>query len=124
MEQYDPGISPESSEWLALDEAVRIERVLEYHARSDEELENEDLHALVHVVVENQVALGVDPVPDTVKRLVREGLDRHEAVHAVGAILAEDIFELLSANGGARKSRTYRARLGKLTAKRWRASKW
>jgi len=121
---YDPAVSPEPSEWLDLDEAARIERVLAHHAQSDAELENVDMHALMHVVVENQVALGVDPVPDTLERLIREGLDRHEAVHAIGAILAEDIFKLLSAQGGPRKSRAYRIRLGKLTAKRWRRGKW
>lgn len=124
MEQYDPAVPPEPSEWLELDEATRIEWVLAYHERSDENLENADMHALVHVVVENQVALSVDPVPDTLERLIRDGLDRHEALHAVGAILAEDIFDLLSAKGGPRESPKYRARLGKLTAKRWRGGKW
>jgi hypothetical protein len=43
-----------------------------------------------HVVVENQVALGeVMRVPETLERLLDEGLDRHEAVYAIGSVLME-----------------------------------
>jgi hypothetical protein len=52
------------------------------------------VHAAIHVAVENQIAMGVELVGETVARLVAEGLDRHEAIHAIGALLAEDVFAL------------------------------
>src|SRR5437016_9813537 len=48
------------------------------------------------VVVENQVALGDEiPVRRTLERLRAEGLDRHDAVHAAGSVLAKRIYDLL-----------------------------
>jgi hypothetical protein len=32
------------------------------------------------------------PVPETLERLMAEGLDRHEAVHAIGSIFMEIVF--------------------------------
>ena len=124
MERYDPLQTLDPSDWLALGESARIDLVVKYHRGGEVELPNETLHATIHVVVENQLALGVDPVPATIARLMRQGLDRHEAVHAVGAIFAEDIYDL--SNAGERKwdHRRYRKRLDKLTAKRWRKGKW
>ena len=124
MDHYDPERSPEPSGWLGFDEAARINLVLKYHEDIEVELPNEKLHAVVHVVVENQAALGEDPVPETLERLTRQGLDRHEAVHAVGAILADDIYNLLNTKDATWDSRKYRRRLAKLTAKRWRRGKW
>ncbi|MEE4603018.1 MAG: hypothetical protein V2J65_17175 [Desulfobacteraceae bacterium] len=63
MDHYDPERSPEPSVWLECDEATRINLVLKYHEDIEVELPNENLHAVVHVVVENQAALGEDPVP-------------------------------------------------------------
>lgn len=48
---------------------------------------------MVHVIVENQISLKVDSVLETIEKLTRQGLDRHEAIHAVGAVLSEDIFD-------------------------------
>ena len=124
MDQYDPDHAPDPSEWLELDEGTRIDLVLDYHANAEAELPNENIHATIHVVVENQVALGEEPVPATIDRLVRQGLDRHEAVHAIGAVLVEDIYNLLRSEQGSFNLRRYRNRLNKLTAKRWRKGKY
>ena len=124
MDLYDPDQAPEPSEWLELDEGERISLVLSHHADVDEDLPDEQMHATFHVIVENQVALGIEPVPATIERLMREGLDRHETVHAIGAVLAEDIRGLLSAGEGQFDKNRYRNRLNKLTAKRWRKGKW
>jgi len=76
-----------------------------------------------HVVVENQVALGEPtPVPDTLKRLVDEGLDRHEAIHAIGSILMSIVFDVshdphVTGDINARYSRE----LAELTAAGWRS---
>ena len=54
--------------------------VIDYHRRTRVQLENPEPHAIAHVVVENQVALGeATLVPETLDRLMGEGLDRHEA---------------------------------------------
>jgi hypothetical protein len=50
-------------------------------------LPNAQLHAVIHVVVENQLALGEEVVVETLARLQREGLGRHDGVHAIGSFL-------------------------------------
>ena len=57
--------------------------------RRGEELDNLSLHATVHAVVENQLAEGDKRVLETLARLRRQGLCRHEAVHAIGSVLAD-----------------------------------
>jgi len=45
-------------------------------------------------MVENQVALGDQyPVESVLSRLMAEGLDRHEAVHAIGSALTGQFFD-------------------------------
>src|SRR5450759_783466 len=82
--QCDPLDAPEPEEWLAIDEAERIHLAQDYHRRARVRLPNEKLHAVLHVEVENQIALGNEmPVQGTVQRLMAEGLDRQEAIHAI-----------------------------------------
>ena len=90
--QDDPLEAPEPKEWLAIDEAERIQLAQDYYRRARVRLPNEKLHAVFHVVVENQIALGDEiPVQSTLQRLMVEGLDRHEAIHAIASVLAEFI---------------------------------
>jgi hypothetical protein len=92
--QYDAIEQPDPEIWLELDETERVDLVIDYHCRIGVQLETLELHAMVHMVVENQVALGeVTPVPETLDRLMHEGLDRHEAVHAIGSILMRILFD-------------------------------
>jgi len=96
IERYHPHHAPDPEAWLALDEGERTELVLQYHRRARVRLPNARLHAAIHVVVENQVALGDEiPVRRTLERLRAEGLDRHDAVHAAGSVLAKRIYDLL-----------------------------
>ena len=75
------------------DESERIEAVKEYHRRAKVRLPNAILHATTHVIVENQVALGdAYPVQSVLFRLMEEGLSRHDAIHAIGLVLAERLF--------------------------------
>ena len=67
--------------------------------------------------------MGVKPVPSTISKLIRQGLSRHEAIHAIGAVLSEDLFEIMK-NGQEHNIKKYRRRLDKLTAKRWSKGKW
>lgn len=84
--RYEANEQPDSETWLQLDEIERVERVMDYHRRTRVKLANPKLHAMTHVVVENQLALGeATPVPTTLERLMDEGLDRHEAIHAIAA---------------------------------------
>lgn len=120
MDQYDPNQVPNPTEWLKLGEEARIGLVSAYHADADIEIPYQNVHAIIHVAVENQVALGEEAVPETLERLMRQGLARHEALHAIGAVLMDDIYGLLHSEQEKFNLHRYRNRLNKLTAKRWR----
>jgi hypothetical protein len=122
---YDPDKNPDSADWLDTDEGARIDLVSSYHRRARVRLPNIRLHATIHVIVENQVALGEPAVVETLARLQREGLNRHDAVHAIGSVLAEHIYELLKEGhrpGQADPNRAYAEGLKALTAAGWRNS--
>ena len=123
MDSYDPDVSRASADWLQTDEGQRIELVSAYHRRKKIQLPNAQLHAVIHVIVENQLALGDETVVETLARLQKEGLGRHDALHAMGCVLAEDLYELMQDGAQATGDayRRYLERLEKLTAKNWRA---
>jgi hypothetical protein len=123
MESYDPDTSPMPTDWLEADEGERIELVSGYHRRKKIKLPNLQLHAAVHVVVENQIALGEETVVNTMARLRAEGLSRHDALHAIGSVLAENLYELMHADQRTTEEpyRQYLKRLERLTAENWRA---
>jgi len=121
--RYDANDRPHSATWLELDEDRRVDAVVAYHRRAGVKLKNPELHAITHVVVENQVALGEPtPVPDTLDRLVDEGLDRHEAIHAIGSILMSIAFDVShNPDVGGDINARYSRELAKLTAAGWRS---
>ncbi|PYR55275.1 MAG: hypothetical protein DMF91_24730 [Acidobacteria bacterium] len=123
MDSYDPDRSRAAADWLELDEGERIELVSSYHRRKKIRLPNAQLHAVIHVIVENQLALGEQVVVETLARLQREGLSRHDALHAIGSVLAGDVYELMQESSEPTGDiyRQYLERLQKLTAKNWRA---
>lgn len=109
------------------DEDARLVKVMHEHPEyshlwgqldelSDEQIErggvNPILHVITHGVIENQIA-GGEPkeVGQTVEALMERGLSRHEAIHRVGAVLADEIYHILKydrpfdAPGFARKLR-------------------
>ena len=121
--RYDTNERPHSATWLELDENERIDAVVDYHRRAGVKLEDLKLHAITHVVVENQVVLGEPtPVSATLNRLVDEGLDRHEAIHAIGSILMSIVFDVSQEPdvGGDINAR-YSRELATLTAASWRS---
>ena len=83
---YNPFTAPDPQAWLALDEQERIDLVVAYHRRAGIRFPREQAHAAIHVVVENQIADAKLPVRRIAQRLISEGLDRHEAVHAIGSV--------------------------------------
>lgn len=126
MESYNPSKAPDPEGWQSLDESEQINLVEDFHLGTNEEIPEGGgmLHASIHVIVENQIAMGVEPVPETITKLIRQGLDRHEAIHAVGAIICENVYGLLNANEKSWDAKRYRRRLEKLTAKRWKKGQW
>jgi hypothetical protein len=123
VERYDPQVGPVAEEWLALDEGQRIRIVEEHHrdARVPMPSSERTLHASMHVVVENQLALNDEPVVRALARLMKEGLARHDAVHAIGSVVAEEIYELLKETDTPETVRArYYAAIERLTAATWR----
>ena len=121
--RYEVNEQPHSEVWLELDESERIDAVMDYHRRAIVKLENPELHAIAHVVVENQVALGeATTVPATLDRLMHEGLDRHEAIHAIASILMSIVSDVTrEADDGGDINAKYGRELAKLTAAGWRS---
>jgi len=126
LDGYDSEQPPDSDAWLALDEFERIDMVQDFVEVNETDISEKakKLHAIIHVTVENQLAMAVDPVPATMARLIRQGLTRHDAIHAIGAVLSGDIFDIMKGNVKIWNPRRYDKRLKKLTAKRWRQGKW
>jgi hypothetical protein len=121
--QYDADEQPDPDVWLELDETERLDLVSDYHRRTGVQLETPELHAMAHVVVENQVALGeATSVPEALDRLINEGLDRHDAVHAVGSVLMRIVFDAVhERDDGSDINAKYRQELATLTAANWRS---
>ena len=118
MEKYDPLESPKSPEWLDLDEQERIGLVTDYHKKKRIELPNRLVHAAFHTAVENQLAEGIPDVRDALARLMGEGLDRHEAIHAIGSVLAECAWTALRPKAsGADLNEVYLENLRRFSAK-------
>jgi hypothetical protein len=121
---YDPDTPPSPSDWLGLDESLRLLLVTDYHKGSDLRDSRLRLHAAIHVVVENQIALGEEVVLDALARLQREGLSRHDAIHAIGTAVSDHLFEILKtdADDERKQPATYVDRVKQLTAESWRKS--
>ena len=122
MNQYDPLEAPDPEEWLAMGEAERILLAEDYHRRIRIRLPNAKLHAVMHVIIENQIVLGDEaPVRRTARRLVAEGLDRHQAIHAISSVLSAHMHDLArEPEAAADSNQPYFAALERLTAESWR----
>lgn len=119
--RYDPESTPDSETWLTLDEAQRMELVSAYHRRLGVKLPNVQLHAAIHVIVENQLAQHIAHVGDALARLRADGLDRHEAIHAIGSVMMGHVSHLLRGDAKAPDLHApYFQALQKLTANSWR----
>lgn len=120
--RYSPDQDPDAEQWLALDESDRLRIIEDYHRQMRIQVPNVSAHAVVHCIVENQIAEGATlPVKRTIARLITEGLDRHDAIHAVGKILMEHMNELMKDPSAEQfDCAAYFAELETITAKRWR----
>jgi hypothetical protein len=99
LTKYDPDRAPDPARWRAQDEMELVEIVRRYHRRERIPLVDERVHAALHVMVENQVALGDGtPVAGAVARLMGEGMSRHDAIHAIGAVLDKHVYQARATN--------------------------
>ena len=120
MLKYDPEQTPNASEWLALGEQERIDLASQFHKATRIKIPNAIAHASIHVIVENQIAENIEPIVRAMSRLQREGLSRHDALHAVASVLAEHIREVLAtADGTSVPTESYFAAVERLNAKGW-----
>jgi hypothetical protein len=125
MERYNPEREPVAEDWLGLDEGERLFLAEAYHrdARISLPKGARKLHASMHVVVENQLADDDKPVIRALGRLMKEGLTRHDAVHAIGSLVAEQIYDVMKQNDTPETSKArYYAAVERLTAETWRDS--
>jgi uncharacterized protein YoaH (UPF0181 family) len=121
LTKYDPDRAPDPARWLAEDEDQLLSIIERYHRRERIENERPRVHALVHMVVEKQVALGDEmPVAEAVQRLMGEGLSRHEAIHAVGAVLMGYLHDALRTDAGP-DNEAYNREVRALTKEQWYA---
>jgi len=93
-----------------------------WHKKKRIKLPNVRAHAVFHAIVENQIAMGLEPTVRAISRLTNEGLSRHEALHAVAGIVAEYLYEASKTNDkdftDTMQAR-YNAAVERLTGKQW-----
>ena len=119
--KYDPATAPDPEKWLALEDTQRLDLVSAYHRRMRVKLPKAHLHAAVHVIVESQLAEGFNLAKDALNRLRAEGLDRHEAIHAIGSVLIGHVRDLMREGATTPDSNgPYVQALRMLTARDWR----
>ncbi|HEX6746485.1 MAG TPA: hypothetical protein VF092_04155 [Longimicrobium sp.] len=125
LTRYDPDRAPEPTRWLATPEDQRLEIIRRFHRKAGIRIPNMTVHVVLHSIVENQVALGDEtPVAATLARLMREGLTRHDAIHAVATVLLRHMTALMEDEvpEGEDPNVRYFAELEELTADAWLAS--
>jgi len=116
--RYDPTAAPDGLSWLQADEGERLEAVFHQHERAREVAGNLRLHAAIHVTVETQLAEGHGAIVRTMQRLLAQSLDRHDALHAIGSVVAEQMLAVLK--GRSFDAADYETRLDALSATSWR----
>jgi len=127
MNTYDPKQAPDPERWSEWDESERLDLVMAYHQSAGIELPNTRIHAAFHTIVENQLAEGLTEVQTVLDRLLGEGLDRHDALHAIGSVVAEHVQGILQEGSSEGSSdgdsnQAYFRQLEELTAEKWLAS--
>jgi hypothetical protein len=78
---------------LLLKDEKRVLLVERYHRRARIKLPNIRLHAVFHVIIENQFASNNEPAVRAVDWLTKQGHSRHDAIHAIGSVLSGQIYE-------------------------------
>ncbi len=120
MNHYDPSKTPNPDVWLEMDEQKRIGLIAAFHQEARVALPNPTIHAAMHAIIENQLAEGLEVPCQALSRLMQEGLERHDAVHAMASVVADHLFDLLNVGSpdGSENERYYET-LRRLTAAKW-----
>ncbi len=122
IEYYNPHEAPDPEEWAAMDDQECNMLIEEYHRQQKIDLPNVRLHAAIHCAVENQIAMGDEiNAAKNLKRLIAEGLDRHDAVHAIGCVLSEHMHNMMTGKNPELDQNVYYDRLDQFTADDWLA---
>lgn len=121
MPRYEPLRRLPAETWLAIDEGERLALSVAHHRRARVKLPKIRLHAAAHLIVENQLAQHIPLAEETMERLQREGLDRHDALHAMGQMVMEHMLNLMheAKPPGADPHERYFGALRNLTAEKW-----
>jgi len=121
IESYDPSTPPNCLEWLGMGEEERNGLDIAKHHSIGDRGDGERTHCLMHVIVENQLAMGaaMEPVRERLRQLMAQGLDRHRAVHAIGYVVLRHMSWLaLAGQPGDQEARYFRE-LKRMTAQKW-----
>ncbi len=121
--RYDPDKGPEAKKWLALDEGEGIELVRRYHRQAGIKVPRLLVHSALHATVETQIAMGIGAVCAALDRLRKDGLSRHDAIHAIASVLAWEMNKALQheSDETVDLNELYERELDKLTAAEWLA---
>ncbi len=118
-DSYNPETTPDPSHWLTLDEQERILLIETYHKKAKIRLPNVNMHSVIHAIVENQIAENLPYVISAMARLSKQGLSRHDSIHAIGAVLTEHLFDLKATDSGEVINARYAAAIERLDGKAW-----
>ena len=124
MKNYEPESAPNPAAWIALNEQERIRLAEARHLAARIKLPNVKAHAAFHAIVENQIAEGHPPAVRALARLIHEGLSRHDALHAIGSVVAEHFFDGMNTKDKdfARTAQArYDAAVERLSAREWKS---
>ncbi|HEY5624271.1 MAG TPA: hypothetical protein VIV14_10970 [Gammaproteobacteria bacterium] len=118
---YDPDVAPDKLDWIDTDEGEQLHRIMQFHESHGEYGESLEAHAALHVAIETQIATDTPEVEATLDRLVKQGLTRHDAIHAIGSVLADSIEEILASDESetADANARYYEKLSRLNASDW-----
>ncbi len=94
MRSCNPATPPNYDAWLALDEGERIQLAKAFHESHGEFGESLNLHAGMHGIIETQLAMDAPNAREALVRLQEQGLTRHDAIHAIGSVLMEHIYDI------------------------------
>ncbi|HYU15681.1 MAG TPA: DUF1841 family protein [Candidatus Acidoferrum sp.] len=118
---YGASPPPDPEEWLAADDQEKEQAVEDYHRglREHPDIPDPRAHAMMHVVVENQIASGhPSEAAEALARLLAAGLTRHEAIHAIGSVVAEQMWTVKKEKRAFDREATARA-LARLRPADW-----
>jgi hypothetical protein len=121
MLKYNASRDPDPTEWLEADDGSRLWAIQRHHEkRQSHEMPPGGWvgHSILHAAVECQIAEGnPEESRTTLSRLQRQGLTRHEAVHAIASVLAVRLWE--AARGTPYDEAAYVRALNELTPESW-----